>query len=487
MKKYLHLSLQKIHEALVKKEVTPFELTTEAVEAAKKNLDNAFEIILEKEALEKASKLTLPEVDNIFWGIPFVVKDNFSTKDVETTASSNSLKGYIPLFDATVIKKLKEAKAILIAKTTMDELAMGGNGTTSHKGYQYNPYDPSHQHVVGGSSSGSAIAVSAGIVPFSLGSDTGDSVRRPASFAGLVGYKPTWGKISRYGLFPFAPSLDHVAYFTRNVFDAVELTNLLSGIDEMDMTSQTTTKVSLKDPLTQKFKVAVISEIYHAGHDETTKKVFQDFLKKLPKEQVSVEFIHFNYQLLQAFYPLYLTISSSEATSNNANIDGIKFGPQYWGNNYQDMMFKARNAGFSELIKRRFIVGSLALMKENQHDVYFRALKGRRLIVNELNKIFKDYDLILVPATPSVAPKFLDNVDRLNGDYLIANNHLGLANFGGLPSVTLPLGFKDNLPFGLNITGRIFEDEKVLNFASLAEKITGLSDLIAGKGRNHEL
>ncbi|MBP5217305.1 MAG: Asp-tRNA(Asn)/Glu-tRNA(Gln) amidotransferase subunit GatA, partial [Bacilli bacterium] len=217
---YLDLTISEIHQALVEKKTTPLALVHEALERAKQNKDNAFELLVEEAAIKEAKALGEPEEDNPLWGIPFVLKDNFSTKGIETTASSNILQGYIPLFDATIYAKLKQKKAILIGKTTLDELAMGGTGTTGHKGITYNPWDPKHERLVGGSSCGSATCVSAGIVPFSIGSDTGDSVRKPASYTGLVGFKPTWGRISRYGLFPFAPSLDHVAYFTRDVKDA---------------------------------------------------------------------------------------------------------------------------------------------------------------------------------------------------------------------------------------------------------------------------
>ena len=235
--RYLDLSIEELHALLVKGEVTPLDLTKEAIELAKNDTNNAFEYICEKEAIEFASTLLVPEEDNVFWGIPYVAKDNISTKGILTTASSNILKDYVPVFDASIIKKLKNAKAVLIGKTTLDVLAMGGTGTTGHLGVTYNPYDPSHTYMVGGSSCGSASVVANSIVPFALGSDTGDSIRKPSSYAGLVGLKPTWGRISRFGLFPFAPSLDHVGYFTRNVKDSAHVLNLLAGRDELDSTA----------------------------------------------------------------------------------------------------------------------------------------------------------------------------------------------------------------------------------------------------------
>ena len=262
---YLDLTVKEIHEALINKKVTPLELTKEALKRAKENNDNCFEYICEKEALEKATLLKEP-TDNLFWGIPYVLKDNFSTKNIPTTASSNILNGYIPLFDATVKQKLDEAGAILIGKSTLDELAMGGTGTSGHLGTTYNPYDPNHNHLVGGSSCGSASLVASLVVPFSIGSDTGDSIRKPAHNAGLVGYKPTWGLISRYGLFPFSPSLDHVGYFTRSVYDAASLLNILSGHDENDMTSSYKEKIDYCQGIeneNKNFKIAVIEEIYN--------------------------------------------------------------------------------------------------------------------------------------------------------------------------------------------------------------------------------
>jgi aspartyl-tRNA(Asn)/glutamyl-tRNA(Gln) amidotransferase subunit A len=226
---YLDLPLKELHEALVAKKVTPLELTEEALKRAHANKDNAFEYLDDEGAKAFAKTLVEPEKDNPLWGIPYFAKDNFSTKGIPTTASSNILTGYVPVYDATVISKLKAAKAVMIGKTTLDELAMGGTGTTGHLGKTFNPYDPKHERMIGGSSCGSAASVSASIVPFALGSDTGDSVRKPASYAGLVGMKPTWGRISRYGLFPFAPSLDHVGYFTRDVYASAVLLDVLGG------------------------------------------------------------------------------------------------------------------------------------------------------------------------------------------------------------------------------------------------------------------
>ena len=475
---YLDLTIKEMHQALVDKKITPLELTLEAIKRAKEDNNNAFETILEKEAIEIASNLKEPEVDNIFWGIPVGIKDNFSTKGILTTGSSEILRDYVPVFNATVVQKLLDAHAVPIAKTTLDELAMGGTGTTGHKGITYNPYDPSHTRLVGGSSCGSAAMVSNAIVPFALGSDTGDSVRKPASYAGLVGFKPTWGRISRFGLFPFAPSLDHVAYFTRSVEDSALSLSLLAGRDNHDATSSTKPvedyAKAINNPI-KGVKIAVLREVVDSIDDKNILEAFNNTIK----QGAVVEYVDFSIKLLESIYPTYMVISCAEATSNNANLDGIKFGPRYEADTYTDVMIKARTKGFCELIRRRFIIGSFALMRENQNDLFLRAQKARRLIVNRTNEILSDYDFIYVPAAPSIAPKFSDSSDRLSNNYLIADNILVLGNFAGLPSLTLPIGKENNMPFGANVMGRAFEEAKVFNVAKAIENIVGLANMSA--------
>ncbi len=479
---YLDLPIYEIHEALVKKETTPLELAKEAIKRAKEDKNNAFETICEKEALEFAESLKEPEADNVFWGIPYLAKDNFSTKGIETTASSNILVGYIPLFDAHVIKALKEKKAVLIGKTTLDELAMGGTGTTGHKGMTCNPYDETKTRLVGGSSCGSAAAVAASIVPFALGSDTGDSVRKPASYAGLVGFKPTWGRISRFGLFPFAPSLDHVAYFTRNVKDAAYALEILSGRCEKDSTSSIRPVEKYSEHINDSIKgkrIAVLNEIVDSIADENIISKFNESVDKLKEKGAIVEYVDFGRDSLISLYATYMVISCAEATSNNANLDGIKFGPYYEGNSYQEVMYQARTKGFSELIKRRFVIGSYCLMKENQDELFLAAQRNRAKIVKRTNDILSEYDFIYVPAAPSVAPKKDAKSDKLSDEYLIADNHLALGNFAGLPSITVPLFLEDGLPVGVNVMGKAFDESGVLSLANSLEEITGLSGLSA--------
>lgn len=482
IKNYCELSIEQLHDLLVKKEVTPLMLAQQAIALAKLDKSNAIEYLMEKEALEFAKTLSEPEVDNMLWGIPFIIKDNFSTKNVPTCASSNVLSGYVPVYDATVIRKLKEKKAVAICKTTLDELAMGGTGTTGHLGVTFNPHDKTHSRLVGGSSCGSAALTAAGVVPFALGSDTGDSVRKPASYAGLVGLKPTWSRISRFGLFPFAPSLDTVGFFTRNVADLSYLLEATAGRDDNDSTSSSRLVDNYHDQINKPikgFKVAVINQILQVIKDQDIKNSFTKTIEDLRQKGVVVDYVDMDMSILSSLYPTYFVISCAEATSNNANLDGIKFGPYYDAKSYEEVMMNARTKGFSKFIKRRFVFGSFALMSENQNDLFIRAQKNRRRIVEAVNKILENYDFIYLPAAPSIAPKFTDKSDVLSDEYLIADNHLCIGNFTGLPSLTLPIGKKEGMPFGANITGRAFEEGKVLQICSAIEETTGLKGLYA--------
>lgn len=479
------MTIEELHQAYVDKKITPLEVVKDAIERMKHDDNNAYEIILEQQAIEEASKLKEVEVDNLLWGIPYVLKDNFSTKDIPTSASSHILDGYVPVYDSEVYLRLKNKHAIMLGKTTLDELAMGGTGTTGRKGKTFNPYDKSHKHMIGGSSCGSAASVASGDAIFSIGSDTGDSVRKPASYAGLVGFKPSWGRISRFGLFPFAPSLDHVAYFTRCVSDAAILLSTLEGRDEKDSTSSTRSGDEYYKKLSGDIKgynIAVLKQIFDSIDNNTVKETFLKTIDMLKSLGANVDFIDFDEKLLRAIYPTYIVISCAEATSNNANLDGIKFGPRYEGDTYEEVMMNARTKGFSELIRRRFVIGSYSLLRENQEELFLRAQKCRRLITDKINEILEKYDFIYLPASPTGAPLFDEASDKLSDKYLIADNHLAIGNFAGLPSITLPIGFDSGLPFGGNFTGRAFEELKVLNVAKALENITGYYNLYAKEG-----
>ena len=476
-------SISELRILLDKKEISSDELFTEAKEKAHDyQADyNCFITIMNNKEEDTTNKTTLS-------GIPYALKDNFSTKGILTTASSNILKDYIPAFDATVYRKLKEAGAILVGKAVLDELAMGGTGTTGHTGVVSNPWDKTR--LIGGSSAGSAAAVALGIVPFSIGSDTGDSIRKPAAFGGVVGFKPTYGRISRYGLFAFASSFDHVGCFARNVEDIAYVTDILKGHDEKDMTSLPDDNEKYADSLTKDIKGKKLFYIkeacdldnYRGSKDEElieTLKKFYETIEKCRKIGFEIEGVSIEREILNALYPSYMSISCAEATSNNANLTGIQFGPRGEGNTIEAIMFDARTKGFSELIKRRFILGSFILQKENQEKLFLNAGRVRRMIVDKVTKLFEVYDGLIMPTSGGIAPKFGTKTDQLSDRYLILENHLVIGNFGGFPSISIPSGFVNKMPISINITGRVMEDDMVLNMAYKIEEILEYKNQIA--------
>ena len=482
---YRGKSITELRRELDNKTTTPEELFDKATTLASYFQDdyNSFVTIVDKcKYKDRDSKLN---------GIPYALKDNFSTSGILTTASSNILKDYVPVYDATVYKKLKSAGAVLVGKTVLDELAMGGTGTTGHTGIVRNPWDK--ERMIGGSSAGSAAAVALGIVPFSIGSDTGDSVRKPASHGGLVGFKPTYGRISRYGLFAFASSLDHVAMFTRNVKDMAIVTDVLKGKDINDMTTLNNDNKVYEDSIDNDIKgkkLFYIKEIcgketYKDSDDKELLKVLDDFHKTVDKlEEIGFEVkeVSMDKALLEAIYPTYMCISCAEATSNNSNLTGIPFGPRGEGESVEEIMFDARTKGFSELIKRRFILGSYILQRENQEKLFLNAQRVRRMIVDKMNEFFKEYDGMIAPCSGGPASKFDSTSEKLSDRYLILENHLAIGNFGGFPSITLPFTMVDGLPVGVNLTGRVREDDVVLNMANKIESITGLKDIYSKVG-----
>lgn len=479
---YLEKSILALHHDLDNGKVTSDLLFDEANKKAKLYQEdfNSFMTILDnQEELPSAS---------VIHGLPYALKDNFATKGILTTASSNILKDYVPVFDATVYEKLKQAGGILVGKTTLDELAMGGTGTTGNTGVVRNPWDK--QRLIGGSSAGSAAAVALGIVPFAIGSDTGDSVRKPAAFGGLVGFKPTYGLISRYGLFAFASSLDHVGCFTRSVEDAAIVTDIIKGHDEKDMTSLPDTFENLFDSLEKEvkgkklcyFKDLCDINAYKDTDDQelaATLANFHETLDKIKKLGIEIVAVDFPKALLEAIYPTYMTISCAEATSNNANLNGVLFGSRVEGNNVEEIMFNTRTAGFSELIKRRFILGSYILQKENQERLFKNACRIRGLIITKINALFQEYDGLILPASGGIAPLFGTKTDQLSDRYLILENHLAIGNFGGYPSITIPSGFVNKMPIAINITTNIKTDAVCLNLAHQIEKILGYKGIYA--------
>ncbi len=482
MMKYMNKSITELHDMLKKGEVTSDELVKESLELSHKVEDkyNAFVTILDD---AKGGEVT----DNLLSGIPYGVKDNYSTKDILSTGSSNTLKDYVPFFNATAVEHLNAAGAIKVNKTAMDEFGMGGTGTTCHTGTVLNPWDPTR--MCAGSSAGSACAVAAGVYPYALGSDTGDSIRKPAAYCGIVGYKPTYGMISRYGLFAFASSLDHCGVLTRNVKDAAIVVDTMKGIDPNDMTSWDSSNINLTSSLTGKVKgkkLCYIKEIVDKDRYKNASKELLEHLDNFYKTLdilrglgVEIDEVSVDEKLLNAQPSVYVVISCAEATSNMSNLTGIIFGPRGEGDNYIDMMKDHRTKGFSPLIKRRFVIGSYVLQKENQERYFKNAQRVRRLLVDRWKEIFKDYDAVILPVGSGPAKKLEGSKDILDNNTAILEEHLQIGNFGGFPSITIPDGFIDNLPVGINITGNCYDDANVLNIAYALEQAMNYHDQIA--------
>ena len=480
----MELGIEKLHEMLKKGEVTSDELVKESLKKSHEVEEkcNAFVTIMD-------NALGVEVTDDLLSGIPYGIKDNYSTKDILSTGSSNTLKDYVPFFDATAVANLKKHGAVAVNKTALDEFGMGGTGTTAHTGVIRNPWDT--KRMCAGSSSGSAPAVAAGVYPYALGSDTGDSIRKPAAFCGIVGYKPTYGMISRYGLFPFASSLDTCGVLTRSVKDAAIVVDAMKGIDKYDQTSWDSSDIHLYEAIDGKVdgkKLFYIKEITDiSNYPDASKElkrhleIFYETIDKLRKVGVEVEEVSIDKTLLQAIPSVYVCLSCAEATSNMSNLTGIIFGPRGKGDNVMDMMKDHRTKGFSPLIKRRFVIGSYILQKENQERYFVNAQRVRRLIVNKMKELFKTYDALILPVSTGVAPYIDGSKDELNSDdTAILEEHLQIGNFGGFPSITIPDGFIDGLPVGINITGDCKMDENVLNIAYALESTMDYKDMIAG-------
>ena len=479
---YMDKSIEQIHEALKNKEVTVQELIKESLKKSHEVEEkyNAFVTILDD---AKETEVT----DHLLSGIPYGIKDNYSTKGILSTGSSNTLKDYVPFFTATAISNLEKEGAIAINKTAMDEFGMGGTGTTCHTGVVKNPWDQTR--MCAGSSAGSACAVAAGVYPFATGSDTGDSIRKPAAYCGIVGYKPTYGMISRYGLFPFASSLDHCGVLSRNVTDAAIVVDAMKGIDKNDMTSWDSKDIHLKESLTGDVKgkkLCYIKEICdienYPNASEELKNHIENFYQKLEhikKLGIEVEEVSVDKTLLNAVASTYVVISCAEATSNMSNLTGIIFGPRGEGKNYIEMMKDYRTKGFSPLIKRRFVIGSYVLQAQNKDRYFHNAQRVRRLLVDEWKELFKKYDGVILPVGSGPAKHLDGSLDMLNENTSVLEEHLQIGNFGGFPSITIPDGFVNGLPVGLNITGNCYDDANVLNIAYAIESSMDYKNQIA--------
>ena len=467
--RYLDLDIKTINEKLKNKEIKPIDLVNEAFKRIEETNLNCFITLNKEEAIKQALELEKQEVDNLLFGLPIAIKDNIITKDLRTTAASHILDDFIPVYDATVIKKIKEKNMIIIGKTNMDEFAMGSTGETSYFGNTLNPWDKSL--VPGGSSSGSAACVAAGITPLSLGTDTGGSIRQPSSFCGLVGLKPTYGRVSRYGVIAFASSLDQVGPITRNVYENALLLNIISGYDENDLTSSkeiVKDYTSLIDKDVSNLKIAVPHYYMSDTIDKEVRENIVKVIDLLKNKGCQIDYVDIDY--LEYAIPLYQVIALGEASSNLARYDGVRFGLKIDDFKNIDELYKnTRSQGFGNEVKRRIMIGSYILSGENANIYYYKALKLRKAMTDSFKKVLNKYDLIIGPTNTDVAYKLgTKQDDALKSFY---DDLLTIpVNMAGLPALSLPVGFKNNLPIGMHIIGNYFQEDKIYQLASFVEK-----------------
>lgn len=444
------------------------EVTASYLERIKKSSINAYTTVWEG-AIEKAREIDEQGHNGPLAGIPIAIKDNISTKGISTTCSSKILQGYVPPYDAHIIERLKEAGAIILGKTNMDEFAMGTSTESSCYGPTLNPWDKAR--VPGGSSGGSAAVVAAGEAPISVGSDTGGSVRCPAAFCGVVGLKPTYGTISRYGLISYANSLEQIGPLATCVSDIATLMDVIGGHDARDSTSvktETVYKDALADDVSG-LKIGVPAEYFGAGIDPAVENSVWDAIQLFEEmgaswEQVSLP--HTSYALAA-----YYIIAMSEASSNLARFDGTRYGYRNEGENWHVMASRTRAEGFGAEVKRRILLGTYALSAGYHDKYYLKALKVRTLVKQDFDLAFKEFDCLITPTMPTPAFKLGEKVEDPLALYLADVNTVPI-NLAGVPSISLPCGFTDGLPIGLQIIGKHFDEATILKAAYSFEQNT---------------
>ncbi len=447
------------------------EVTKFFLDKIKKNNEDNFSFITvsDETALDQA-RLADERIakgdENILLGIPGALKDNVMVKGVRCTAGSKFLENYKAAYDATVVKKLKEEGSIILGKTNMDEFAMGSSTESSAFGVSRNPHDLSR--VPGGSSGGSAVAVATGLCSFAIGSDTGGSIRQPASFCGVVGLKTTYGSVSRRGLISMASSLDQIGVFARNINDTRDVFKVISGKDELDSTSADY-NFSEKPVDVSKLKMGVPKEYFTEGMDKRVESMIReaiDSISKLGIEIKEVSLPHTNYAL-----PVYYIIMPSEVSSNLGRLDGLRYGLSK--DEAGDMItsyFTNRGNGFGIEVKRRIILGTYTLSAGYKDAYYEKALKVRSLIKNDFTEAFNDVDLIITPTCPTLPFKIGEKTDDPLSMYL-SDVFTVTANLAGIPALSMPCGKIDGLPVGIQVMGRHFEENTILEAGKTFEEL----------------
>ncbi|MER2173246.1 MAG: Asp-tRNA(Asn)/Glu-tRNA(Gln) amidotransferase subunit GatA [Carnobacterium sp.] len=469
-------TVEELHEMLVKKEVTAQEIVKAVFARISETEDKigAFITLTEEEALEQARKVDEEGIDpnNVLSGIPIGIKDNIVTSGTRTTAASKILEDFVPIYDATVTKKVKEANMISVGKLNMDEFAMGGSTETSYYKKTRNPWNL--DKVPGGSSGGSAAAVAAGQIPVSLGTDTGGSIRQPAAFNGIVGMKPTYGRVSRFGLIAFGSSLDQIGPFTRTVKDNALVLNAISGHDTSDSMSYEGDVPDFSSDIeagVKGMKIGIPTEyLNEKGLEEGVKKAVLkaiDTFKSLGATVEEVSLPHSKYGV-----PAYYIIASSEASSNLQRFDGVRYGyrsPE--AKTLDEVYVKSRTEGFGMEVKRRIMLGTFSL-SSGFYDAHFKkAGQARTLIRQDFDNVFKEFDLILGPTTPTTAFGIGEQIDDPIAMYL--SDILTVpVNLAGVPAISIPCGFSNDLPVGLQLIGKHFDEQTIYKAAYAFEQAT---------------
>lgn len=469
-------TIEELHELLVNKELTAVELIESTFDRILDIEDQvgAFISYDKDQALEKAQAVDERGIDpeNILDGIPVALKDNIVTKDFKTTAASIMLEDFVSVYDATVVEKLEQAGMIIVGKLNLDEFAMGGTSETSKLQRTRNPWDTTR--VPGGSSGGSAAAVAAGMVPVSLGTDTGGSIRQPASYTNLVGLKPTYGTVSRYGAIAFASSLDQIGPLTRTVKDNAVILNAISGKDQKDGTSADVS-MDYTEKIGQEIKglkIGLPKELFDvdmvtSGVLDTVKEAVNT-LEELGAEIVDVSLPDLKYSI-----PTYYAISSAEASSNLQRFDGLRYGYRHDdAKSLEELYVKSRSEGFGTEVKKRIVLGGIALSVEHYDALYGQATKARTILRNEFEEILDKVDFIVGPTAVSTAPLIgetveEDAVETYYGDILTT-----IANLIGAPALNIPAGFSDNMPVGMQFIGNYFDEATLYQVAHAFEQAT---------------
>lgn len=471
------MTAHELHELMMKKEVSSEEITS----AVYDRIDNveervkAYLVLTKEQALETARRVDKQiangEQVSPLAGIPVAIKDNMCTKGVRTTCASKILHNFIPPYDATAIKKLNDAGVVMVGKTNMDEFAMGSSTENSGFYATYNPWDL--KRVPGGSSGGSAAAVAADECIVALGSDTGGSIRQPAAFCGVVGMKPTYGAVSRFGLVAYASSLDQIGPFTKDITDCALMLNAICGHDPMDSTSIKYEQPDYSKTLVNDvrgMKIGVPKEYMAEGLDDQMRGVIEQAIITFSNLGAVVEetsLPHTDYAL-----PAYYLIATAEASSNLARYDGVRYGyREMEAADLMEMFVKSRSKGFGEEVKRRIMLGTYALSAGYYDAYYLKALKVRTLIKQDFDKAFEKYDLLLSPVTPTPAFKIGENTADPMQMYLQDVFTLSV-NLAGIPGLTMPCGFVGGLPVGLQLMGKPFSEGTLLRAGYTFEQNT---------------